>query len=134
MLSARISIQRMLAQSLDVLTHPQARLFYVYSARSSDSDALTYVAIAAFLTAIFSMLITGFGSATGLLWSIIDELFAFYIFAGVIYFIAKQRGGMGSFDMITYTFALFYVPIQVLTWAITWLIIRMAFSRGFAGF
>ncbi len=46
MINTRISLQRMLNQSRDVLTHPQERIFYIYSARSSDSDALTYVAIA----------------------------------------------------------------------------------------
>ena len=123
MINTRISLQRMLNQSRDVLTHPQERIFYIYSARSSDSDALTYVAIAAFLTTLFEMLIAGGGSACGLVLSLINELFAFCLFAGVIYFIGQQRGGRGTFQDIAYTFALFYVPIQVLTWAIAWLAI-----------
>lgn len=123
MLNTRIRLQRMASQSLDVLLHPESRVFHAYAARSSDSDALTYVAIAAFLTAILSMLAARGGSAIGLMWSIVDQLFAFYIFAGIIYFFGHQRGGIGNFEQIAYSFALFYVPIQVLVWLLTWLLV-----------
>ena len=121
MLNARIGLQRMLAQSRDVLTHPQARTFYNYAARGSDSDALTYVAVAAFLTTLLEMLAVGGGSAIGLVRGVLDQLFGFYLFAGVIYFIGQQQGGRGTFQEVAYTFALFYVPLQVLLWALVWL-------------
>lgn len=122
MLNARIHLQSMAARSIDVLAHPQPRVFHAYGARSSGNDALTYVALAAFLTTLLSMLAFRSGSATGVLWSVLDELFAFYLFTGIIYLIGKQRGGLGSFDEIAYCFALFYAPIQVLSWALFWLV------------
>jgi len=123
MLNTRIGLRRMLAQSGDVLAHPQPRIFYNYSARGSDSDALTYVAIAAVLITVFEMLIGGGGSAMGLVLSVINELFGFYLFAGVIYFVAQQQNGRGTFQELAYTFALFYVPIQVIVAALTWLVL-----------
>ena len=123
MFNARIHLQRIIARSIDVLTHPQPRVFHAYGARSSGGDALTYVALAAFLTTLLTMLAFRSGSATGVLWSVMDELFAFYLFAGVIYLIGKQRGGLGSFDEIAYCFALFYVPIHVLSWVLFWLVL-----------
>jgi hypothetical protein len=123
MLNTRIGLRRMLAQSGDVLAHPQPRIFYNYSARGSDSDALTYVAIAAVLITVFELLIAGGGSAIGLVLSVINELFGFYLFAGVIYFVAQQQNGRGTFQELAYTFSLFYVPIQVIVAALTWLVL-----------
>lgn len=123
MLNARIGLQRMLAQSRDVLTHPQPRTFYNFAARGSDSDALTYVAVAAFLTTVLEMLALGGGDALGLIRGVLNQLFGFYLFAGVIYFMGQQQGGRGTFQEIAYTFSLFYVPLQVLLWALVWLVV-----------
>jgi hypothetical protein len=118
MLNARIALQRMVSESFDVLVHPQPRIFRSYGARGSDGDALTYVALAAFITTLLDFVVFRSGSALTLAWSVIDKLFAFYIFAGVISFIGQQRGGLGNFTEIAYTFALFYVPIDILSWLI----------------
>jgi hypothetical protein len=125
MLNARVRFQRLLAESRDVLAHPQPRVFYQYAARSSAEDALTYTAVAAFLIALGSMLLFGGGSAIGLVMGVINELFKFYLFAGAIHFIGTQRGGRGSFDEVAYTFALFYVPIRVIVAVLTWLLVLL---------
>jgi hypothetical protein len=113
----------MLAQSRDALIHPQPRTFYNFAARGSDSDALTYVAVAAFLTTVLEMLALGGGDALGLIRGVLNQLFGFYLFAGVIYFMGTQQGGRGTFQEIAYTFSLFYVPLQVLLWALVWLVV-----------
>ncbi len=46
----------------------------------------------------------------------VNQLFEFYIFAGITYFVGKQFGGIGTFQDITYTFSLFYVPILLISW------------------
>lgn len=118
-MNAQLQIARMARQSADVLTHPNVRIFSYYSARASDSDALTYVAIGSFLVVLLSMLATRSGSAIGLVFGIVNQLFEFYIFSGIIYFIGKQFSGIGTFENITYTFSLFYVPILVIAGLLT---------------
>src|SRR5262249_52812357 len=100
-------------------------VFYHYAARSSSEDALTYTAVAALLIGLGNMLLLGGASATGLVLGVINQLFMFYLFAGAIHFVGAQRGGRGSFDEIAYTFALFYVPIQVLVSILTWLLVLL---------
>jgi hypothetical protein len=117
-MNAQLQIARMARQSADVLAHPNVRTFSYYSARASDSDALTYVAIGSFLIVLLSMLATRGGSAIGLVFGIVNQLFEFYVFSGITYFIGKQFGGIGTFENVTYTFSLFYVPILVLAWLI----------------
>ncbi len=80
----------------------------------SDSDALTYVAIGSFLVVLLSMLVMGGGNPMDLVFGVVNQLFEFYIFAGITYFVGKQFGGIGTFEDITYTFSLFYVPILLL--------------------
>jgi hypothetical protein len=115
-MNAQVRITRMLRQSGDLLAHPNPQTFSYYGSRASDSDALTYVAIAAFLQTILGFAIAGGGDAFGLLYSVINHLFEFYIFAGVTYFVGKQFAGIGNFEEVTYTFALFYVPIVLISY------------------
>ena len=115
-MNAQVRIREMLNYSFDVLRHPSVKTFRFYSARASDSDALTYVAVVAFLIGIISIFIGGVGSAINLLLTMVNTLFNFYIFSGVVYFIGKQFGGGGEFESVVYTFSLFHVPILLLTW------------------
>lgn len=127
-MNAQVRLTRMVRASADVLVHPQSRLFRSYAARGSDSDALTYVAIAAFATIILQMLSARGGSAIGLLSGVVNQLFNFYIFAGVAYFVSKQQGGLGNFEEVAYAFALFYVPVTILIWLLFWLALLLPFG------
>jgi hypothetical protein len=105
---------RMLRQSADVLIHPNVRAFNYYGARASDSEALLYVTVGATLVGLMNQLIFGNLDVIGLAYFIVNQLFAFYIFAGIAYFVGRQFGGMGGFQTVAYAFVLFYVPILVL--------------------
>lgn len=116
-MNAQARLGQMLRQSMDVLLHPAISTFRRYAVRASDSDALTYVAVAAFIVTLLGVAGSGGGMGViGLLLAIINTLFGFYLFAGVMYFIAKQFGGSGEFITVVYLFALFYAPILILTW------------------
>jgi hypothetical protein len=128
-MNAQLQIARMARQSADVLAHPSVRSFSYYSARASDSDALTYVAIGSFLVVLLSMLVAGGASAIDLVFGVVNQLFEFYIFAGITYFIGKQFSGIGTFENVTYTFALFYVPILVLSWLIRLVLSLLGFGQ-----
>lgn len=118
-MNTQIRLRRMVRESFEVLMHPDVRTLNYYGARGSDGDALTYVAVGAFIVSLVSLLFGGGGNALGFIMAIINQLFEFYLFAGVIYFVGKQFGGIGDFEAVVYTFALFYVPILLLTWALT---------------
>lgn len=118
-MNAQVRLGQMLRQSMDVLLHPSIHTFRRYAVRASDSDALTYVAVAAFIVTLLGAIASGGGmNVIGLLFAIINALFGFYLFAGIMYFIARQFGGSGEFITVVYLFALFYAPILVLTWLV----------------
>ena len=118
-MNAQARLGQMLRQSMDVLLHPSVYTFRRYAPRASDSDALTYVAVAAFIVMLMGVVVSSGGMGViGLLFAIINTLFGFYLFAGVMYFIAKQFGGNGEFITVVYLFALFYAPILLLTWLV----------------
>ena len=127
-MNAQVRIQRMLSQSLDVIIHPSDGTFRYYGPRASDSDTLTYVAAAAFVLALIGNLILGGGDVIGLLLSVINMLFQFYLFAGVMYFVGRQLGGMGEFPVVTYTFSLFYVPFMLLSWGVPFVVLWLGVS------
>lgn len=124
-MNAQVQISRMARQSADVVAHPNVRTFSYYSTRASDSDALTYVALGSFLIVLLRMFALGGGSAMGLVFGVVNQLFEFYVFAGITYFVGKQFGGIGTFENITYTFSLFYVPILLLSWLLTLVLVLL---------
>lgn len=118
------NILRMVREGSDVLINRQPRIFYAYSARASDSDALTYIASVAIFMVLVDMLLSGFGGgAVNFLSRFVNEIFGFYIFAILSFYIGKQRGGFGDQEQVVYTFALFYIPIRVLFWLVSWLFV-----------
>ena len=117
-MNAQMQVSRMARQSADVMIHPSVRTFNYYGARASDSETLLYVTVGATLVGLLNNLIFGNLDVIGLAYSVVNQLFAFYIFAGLAYFIGRQFGGMGSFQTVASTFALFYVPILVLVSAL----------------
>jgi hypothetical protein len=117
-MNTQMQLSRMARQSADVMLHPSVRTFNYYGARSSDSDALLFVAVAAVLVGLVVLILARSLDLIGMAFGVVSQLFEFYIFAGVAYFVARQFRGIGSFTTVAYTFSLFYVPIMLLTWAI----------------
>jgi hypothetical protein len=118
----------MLRQSVDVMFHPNVRTFNYYSVRASDSETLLYVTVGATLVGLLNSLVFRNFDVIGLAYAILNQLFQFYIFAGIAYFVGRQFGGMGSFPTVAYTFALFYVPLLVLISALTLVLILLRVS------
>jgi hypothetical protein len=121
-------LSRMLRQSADAMIHPSVRTFNYYGARASDSETLLYVTVGATLVGLLNNLIFGNLDVIGLAYAVVNQLFQFYIFAGIAYFVGRQFGGMGGFQTVAYTFALFYVPILVLFAALIWALILLPIS------
>ena len=115
-------LSRMLRQSFDAMLHPDVRVFNYYGVRASDSETLLYATVGATLVALLNALTFGNLSIIGLAYFVVYQLLAFYIFAGIAYFVGRQFGGMGGFPTVAYTFALFYVPILVLPALVIWLL------------
>jgi hypothetical protein len=113
-MNALAQLSRMLRQSADALIHPNVRVFNYYGARSSDSETLLYATIGALLIGLMNQLVFGSLDLIGLAFFVVNQLFAFYIFAAIAYFVGRQFGGMGGLPTVAYTFVLFYVPIMVL--------------------
>jgi hypothetical protein len=118
-MNAQLQLSRMARQSADVIAHPSVRTFNYYGARASDSQALLYVTVAAVLIGLVGMVVARSFDVIGLAYGVVNQLFDFYIFAGVVYLVGRQFGGIGSFTAVAYTFALFYVPILLLAWVLT---------------
>jgi hypothetical protein len=124
-MNAQVQLSRMIRQSADVMIHPSVRTFNYYGARASDSETLLYVTVAVVLIGLLNQLIFGHLDLIGLAFSVVNQLFGFYLFAGITYFVGRQFGGMGSFPTVAYTFALFYVPILVLAAVLLWALILL---------
>src|SRR5262245_41922155 len=113
-MNALAQLSRMLRQSADAMIHPSVRTFSYYSARAVDSETLLYAAVGATLAALLNSLIFGNFGIIELAYAIVNQLFQFYLFAAIAYFVGRQFGGIVSFQTVAYTCALFYVPILVL--------------------
>ncbi|KAB8145579.1 hypothetical protein F8S13_00380 [Chloroflexia bacterium SDU3-3] len=116
-------IRQMPAKSWDVLRHPRPHVFAAHARHVSDGnmDAPAYLAIAIIIPLVFSAILYGLIDPLGMLRALIQQMFAFYIFTGVIFFFAQQQGALGSFAALAYGFALFYVPIELLQWLLAML-------------
>lgn len=109
------SIPQMISESRAVLTSPSVATFERYEKSGNLTDALIYVAIAAAVSGVFG-LAEGF---TGFLRNVVGALIGFLVFTYLVHFFGKQRGGTGTMDEVAYSFALFWVPISVLTSLVT---------------
>jgi hypothetical protein len=127
-MNALARLSRMLRQSVDVMLHPTVRAFNYYGARALDSDTLLYVTVGVVLIGLVNNLVVGSVDIIGLAYAVVNQLFQFYLFAGLTYFVGRQFGGMGSFPTVAYTFVLFYVPIAVLAAALIWALILLPIS------
>ncbi|MBX8465654.1 MULTISPECIES: YIP1 family protein [unclassified Deinococcus] len=112
------TVQNMFAQSTAVLTQPSPATFERYERGGGLRSALTYVMVAAVVSAViaavFSFLhsdVTFFGQ---LFSRLIGVPVGFLMFTGAVYLIGRTLfKGTGTYPEVAYTFALFYVPISI---------------------
>ncbi len=105
-----VSIPEMFQQSIEVITKPSVATFEKYEKHGTMRDALIYVAIGAAIIGLLGLQ-GGLLSAIG---GIISTLVGFFVFVYMVHFIGSKQDGTGTLDEVAYTFALFYIPFQIL--------------------
>lgn len=122
----RHSLTDQMGQSLAILLKPSVATFEHFERRGGINEALLYVLLAA----IFAAFIAAFGSLIhpdlSFFGQFVSRLITipiqFGIFTGVVYWIAKQFfRGTGTYAEVAYTFALFFVPLSLLSSALGWI-------------
>jgi hypothetical protein len=105
------TIPETLQHSLEVITKPSIATFERFENKGTMREALIYVAVGAAVIGLFG-LSGGLLSALG---SVIATVLGFYVYVYMVHFLGKQQGGTGTLDQVAYSFALFYIPLQILT-------------------
>jgi len=104
------TVMKMVNQSIQVLTKPGVATFEQYENKGTQREAVIYVLVAAAITGLFSL----GGGLGAFLNGIVVTIVGFLIFTYLVHYVGKAQGGSGSLDNVSYTFALFWAPINVL--------------------
>ncbi|MGY2895117.1 YIP1 family protein [Deinococcus sp. UYEF24] len=103
----------MFPQSVAVLSKPSVATFEQFERRGGTTEAAIYVVVGAIIAALFGLLKGGVG---GLLAGLLGTLISFGVFTALVYVVGKNLfKGTGTYPEVAYTFALFYVPISVVS-------------------
>ncbi len=114
------SLPEMVAQSREIIQSPSVPAFERYEHRGTMANAALYVAVAAVIAAILGLVgsflpgppAPGLGSFFG---GLLSGLVQFFVFTGLVYFLGKNMyNGTGTWDEVSYSFALFTAPLIVL--------------------
>lgn len=120
-MSAQTTLAEMVAQSRDVITNPSVGTFERYEKRGSIGTAGVYMlvaAVAAGLLAFIPALLSSGGPNPLSLFvgGVVGALINFVIFTGMVYYLGKSIGnGTGTWDEVSYSFALFIAPLAVIS-------------------
>jgi Yip1 domain. len=113
-----VRINELVSQSMVVITKPSVESFERFEKSGGKREALVYVLVAAALSGIVSAIFGLFGGISGILLGLISgfviPVVGFYVFAYVLNFMGKQRGGTGTEDEVFYTCALYTAPLQAI--------------------
>ncbi len=119
--SGTVNLNGMLQQSIEVITRPSVATFERHERSGAMRDALVYVLVAAVISAVvaflFALLPFHHVSAGGqFVQRLITVPLTFFAFVYAVYLIGKNFfQGTGRIDEVAYTFALFFVPISIVT-------------------
>jgi len=103
----------MFPQSVAVLSKPGVATFEQFERRGGTTEAMIYVVVGAIIAALAGLLKGGVG---GLISGLIGPIVGFAVFTGLVYVVGKNLfKGTGTYPEVAYTFALFYVPISVVS-------------------
>ncbi|MDO4264011.1 MAG: YIP1 family protein [Deinococcus sp.] len=124
----RRSLGDEMSQSLAVLTRPSVRTFEVFERKGGVNEALLYVLLASLVSATVAGLMAFMPWHAEISpWAqfvnrLVGIPIQFAIFTGVVYWVGKQFfGGTGRYAEVAYTFALFFVPLSLLSSALGWI-------------
>jgi hypothetical protein len=116
----RAQVQDMFAQSMAVLSQPSPATFERYERRGTLNAALLYVMVAAVVSAVIGAFFALFHPEVTFFGQLISRLIIipvqFLIFTGAVYLIGKNLfKGTGTYAEVAYSFALFFVPLSVVS-------------------
>lgn len=119
MMRSSVSIPEMIQQSRDVMTNPAVATFERYERQGTMANAAIYVAVGAVIAGVLGFVVGMLPGPPGAMQQLLSNLIAgpisFFAFTGLVYFLGQAiAGGTGSFDEVTYTFALFSVPLTII--------------------
>ncbi len=106
-----VPISEMFQQSIQVLTKPSVATFEQFENKGTMRDALIYVAIGSAIIGLFGLS----GGLLAALGGVIATVLSFFVFVYMVHFLGTKQDGTGTIDQVAYTFALFYIPLQILT-------------------
>ena len=107
------TLSDMFPQSVAVLSKPSVATFEQFERRGGTTEAAIYVVVGAVIAALAGLLKGGVG---GLFAGLLGPLIGFGVFTGLVYVVGKNLfKGTGTYPEVAYTFALFYVPISVVS-------------------
>lgn len=109
-----VSLSEMVNSSIDVLRRPSVLTFERYEKRGNLQTGLLYVGIGALIAGLLG----ASGGWRGMLQGALTAIISFLIFTATAYYVGRSQGGTGSLDEVAYSFALFIVPLQVLSSAV----------------
>lgn len=116
------TVTDMFAQSTAVLSQPSPATMERFERRGGLTQAFTYVALAAVVSAVISALFalmpwhSGLGFFGQFVTNLISIPVSFLVFTGAVYLIGKNLfKGTGTYPEVAYTFALFYVPLSIVS-------------------
>ena len=117
---ARAQVQDMFAQSVAVLSQPSPATFERYERRGNLNAALLYVMVAAVVSAVIAAVFSLFHSDVTFFGQLISRLVTipvqFLIFTGAVYLIGRNLfKGTGTYAEVAYSFALFFVPLSIVS-------------------
>ncbi|WP_148231949.1 YIP1 family protein [Deinococcus proteolyticus] len=124
----RRSVGDEMQQSLAVLTRPSVRTFELFERKGGVNEALMYVLLASIVSAAVAGLMAfmpwhaDISPWVQFVNRLVGIPIQFAIFTGVVYWVGKQFfGGTGRYAEVAYTFALFFVPLSLLSSALGWI-------------
>ncbi|MFC6618752.1 YIP1 family protein [Deinococcus radiophilus] len=117
-----------LKQSLAVLGRPSVQTFELFERRGGVNEALMYVLLASIVSALVAALMAlmpwhaDISPWTQFVNRLVGIPLQFGIFTGVVYWVGKQLfRGTGTYSEVAYTFALFFVPLSLISSALGWI-------------
>ncbi len=131
------TIQDMFPQSVAVLSRPSVSTFERFERRGGTAEAYIYVALAALVSAViagfFGIFHQDVNAVAQFFSRLILTFVGFGVFTGLVYFIGRNLfKGTGTYPEVAYTYALFFVPISIIStiigiipilgWFISWLL------------
>ncbi len=114
------TIQDMFPQSVAVLSQPSVAAFERFERRGGTREAAIYVLLAALVSGLIAGFFAVFHSDVTVLGQffsrLVQTILGFGIFTGLVYLVGRGIfKGTGTYPEVAYTFALFFVPISIVS-------------------